>query len=261
MTLFIRHYSKPERFDFAHQYPFFGKPHGFPHPRHTTHTRTRNQQALAARRWIGTKHLSKIASFMSAPNVSQDENTMYITLDVPGIKATDLSVKMDDQRLTISGHRTLVLHSTSIKRDSRAHDQNHSTKPVSIPQSRPSRFHHQLTINSRALDVANLSASLGHGVLTISVPKISDQRKGPRLIAISEIDTSTDIPNEKEASSGSNVETHVEGKHEEGVLGNTGGTMPMYDGDQLQDDKILVEAINEKDSLENHHDDSETNQS
>jgi len=80
-----------------------------------------------------------------------DENCIEVSLDIPGIKIDDLSVKVENGIMTVSGQRTIGIgcDSTSSKRR---------------------RVLHRFKINER-IDPENVTANLVNGVLTISLPK------------------------------------------------------------------------------------------
>ena len=105
-------------------------------------------------------------------HINEQENKVELSLDVPGIKARDLIVNVENRVLTIAGNRTV------------GGDNN------------PSNWHFSREFSlDAAVDTDNISANLADGVLTISAPKI--EKSGPVKINITEEPT-----NVQETSSG-----------------------------------------------------------
>ena len=180
----------------------------------------------------------------SASHINENDNDISISLDVPGIKVSDLTVNVEDRILTVSGHRAI----------------NHGS-PES--KNRSWKFLRQFAVDTSAVDVSKLSANLNNGVLTISVPKVAQKKSEPITIAISEESPSAATTSDNVPSVGADdVTTTTSNANKEAADDGAGTdevafeeTMTAHD-EELDEDVVLVEATNEEESLE---DDSDTN--
>jgi len=85
--------------------------------------------------------------------VREDDSKMQLLIDVPGIPASDMKIQLEQEGrvVKISGSREHKIQDKETSSDT---------------------FEQRFTVDPKAVDVANLSASLIDGVLTISVPKL-----------------------------------------------------------------------------------------
>jgi HSP20 family protein len=105
-----------------------------------------------------------------------------LSLDVPGIKASDLKVNIENQVLTISGNRTVTRENLTSNW----------------------RFSRQFALEA-TVDTSNLTANLVDGVLTVSAPKTAKK-------------TSIDIPVTEKALSDQEAEPIIAAEHGGGDL-------------------------------------------
>jgi HSP20 family protein len=113
---------------------------------------------------------AKANSDMAAPmNVSETEKQYLITMDLPGLSDKDIDLELIDDILTVSGERSC---DTSCK-DHKAHR---------IERSYGS-FKRSLALPSDA-DQEKIKADMKHGVLTIQINKLQDEKSKPRKISI-----------------------------------------------------------------------------
>lgn len=92
-----------------------------------------------------------LPGWMPAVDVSEDENAIRLTAEVPGYKPESIKVTLENQMLTISGEKS-----------------NGS-------------FRRSLTIPN-TVDTDGIEATVEHGVLTVTLPKV--ERAKPREIAV-----------------------------------------------------------------------------
>jgi HSP20 family protein len=154
-------------------------------------------------------------------NINEQENMVELSLDVPGIKAVDLTINIENHVLTISGHRAVATPDNA--------DNNW-------------KFSRRFALDT-SVDTSNATANLANGVLTISAPKIA--KPGPITIAVTEGNASTtaiDAPPTVTTTEDQPMSVEVPVKD-----------TPSHNDD---DDIVLVEATNEEESLE--HDDEES---
>ena len=93
--------------------------------------------------------------------INNSDNRVELSLDLPGIKASDLKVNIENQVLTISGNRTVTRENLT------------STW----------RFSRQFALDA-TVDASHLTANLARGVLTLSAPKI--EKSGSIDVSITE---------------------------------------------------------------------------
>lgn len=100
-------------------------------------------------------------------NVTQDADNFYVRAEVPGIKASELSISAVKNRLSIAGKREI---------------QNENERVSYHRQERPEgSFNRTLTLPSD-LDVDRVEARYADGILTLKLPKAEAAK--PRLISV-----------------------------------------------------------------------------
>jgi HSP20 family protein len=173
-----------------------GNPHTFHHPR--PHGRIN-----ACR--------SNIAVAGNQVRINESESRVQLSLDLPGVKASDLKINVENQVLTISGNRTFARgnHTSSVG------------------------FSRQFALDA-TVDASNLTANLADGVLTVSAPKIA--KPGPIEVTVTEGAVSIDEDEVLRA-----VQSDVSG------LDDGFNTTTAVDPD---DDLVMVETALEEESLE-----------
>lgn len=103
--------------------------------------------------------------FVPHANVAETNAEYEVTLDVPGIKADDLSVEVHDNQLTVSGKR---------------HEEEKTEgKTFHRIERRSGEFRRTVALPA-AIDEHKIVASYRDGVLTITLPK-SDKLKPTRI--------------------------------------------------------------------------------
>ncbi len=108
-----------------------------------------------------------VRSAAPAINILGSESELVIQADVPGMTLDDIEIVLNADELTIRGERRSVLPENS----------------AMLRQERPSgSFERSFTLPAE-IDSESATASLEHGVLTITLPKSKAAR--PRRLAIS----------------------------------------------------------------------------
>lgn len=87
------------------------------------------------------------ASCNNPHNIFETEKSLQLSIDVPGIKVNDLSVKVDDNVLRVSGERKTT--------------------------GRECTFERSFALDPKTVDANLIKANLDSGVLTLTVPKRS----------------------------------------------------------------------------------------
>jgi HSP20 family protein len=118
---------------------------------------------------LGTSEGAPTSAGAFAPVLDVEEDTDHFTLHVelPGVKAQDVDITLEENVLTISGERNFY--------DER------STDSFRRIERRFGRFHRAVRLPDR-VDVDKVAATFDNGLLTITVPKAEEAK--PRRIAI-----------------------------------------------------------------------------
>jgi HSP20 family molecular chaperone IbpA len=151
--------------------------------------------------------------------INESENRVQLSLDLPGVKASDLRVNVDNQVLTISGNRTFA--------------RGNQTSSVGFSR----QFALDVTV-----DTSNLTANLADGVLTVSAPKVA--KPGPINVTVTEgassIDQDEVVTVVQPDVAGLDCDLHV----------------AALDPADADDDLVMVETAREDESVE--HDETTT---
>merc|ERR1711976_839987 len=103
------------------------------------------------------RQLNRLNQHRSFPQyeVRGDDTRMELLVEVPGVRASDISVKLEQEGkvLKISGSRSSKMESGGTR----------------------SEFEQVFNIDTNTVNVAKLEARLSNGLLTVSVPKIHRQ--------------------------------------------------------------------------------------
>ena len=106
---------------------------------------------------------ARARSYFPAVDVRQDENGYTLEAEVPGFTRDDIGVKVEDLLLTI--------HSVDPKSKEKG-DQNDSRR----------RSFTRSFVLPKDVDIDGISASVAHGVLTLTLPKRPETK--PRTIKV-----------------------------------------------------------------------------
>jgi HSP20 family protein len=98
-----------------------------------------------------------------AYDIQEDDKTYTISVDVPGVKAEDIIIQLEDNVLYLSGGR-------KVKKDNEVSE---------------SKFDHRFSIGN-TMDTKHITANLADGVLVLTAPKKEPEQLKPHLIKVSE---------------------------------------------------------------------------
>ena len=99
----------------------------------------------------------------SGSHFSENAERIQLSVDIPGVKAKELTIKVENGILTIAGCRKITLESGGYKKF---------------------RFEKNFSIDADSIDVAHLEANLTNGVLILKAPK--RKRCGPHYVTVTE---------------------------------------------------------------------------
>ena len=107
-----------------------------------------------------------VPALVPAVDIVEDEHGITLRADLPGVSKENLSIGVDGDNLTIEG--TVAL------------GESQRMQPV-YAEIRVGRYKRAFVLG-RDLDATKIDASIGNGVLTLTVPK--SERAKPRRIAV-----------------------------------------------------------------------------
>lgn len=102
------------------------------------------------------------SSLNSAYEYEEDENEVRFSVDMPGIKVSDLDVSVDNGYLNISGSRSI-----------------RSADGKAVKKARYART---FSLNEDSTDLSKLKANLADGVLVVTVPKKTKQKAPTKIV-------------------------------------------------------------------------------
>jgi HSP20 family protein len=100
-------------------------------------------------------------------NVSEDESTLYVRAELPGVEAKKLDISVVGRTLTILGERNVTPQGPRVSYHRRERESGTFRRSVSLPVP---------------IDVEQVSAESKEGVLTIALPKAQEAK--PKKIEI-----------------------------------------------------------------------------
>ena len=117
--------------------------------------------------WPTPLPTSGFGEFVPPGDLEETDQAYILELELPGVQKKDLTVEVSGRRLTISGER---------KERERVGILRRRTRTVG-------RFSYDVVLPGE-IDHDAITATLAHGVLTVTVPKAASERHQPRRITI-----------------------------------------------------------------------------
>jgi HSP20 family protein len=115
----------------------------------------------------GNQGQGRVGNFVNASmNVSEKENEIRITAELPGVTEQDIDVSLDDDVLTIRGEKKF--ERTDDKENFHFVERSYGTFQRSLRLPYP-------------VDPERVQASFENGVLTVTVPKTGQQERSRRI--------------------------------------------------------------------------------
>jgi HSP20 family protein len=100
-------------------------------------------------------------------NVTQDADNFYVRAEVPGIKASELSISAVKNRLSIAGKREIPSENERVSYHRRERPEGSFNRTLTLPTD---------------LDVERIDARYADGILALRLPKAEAAK--PRLISV-----------------------------------------------------------------------------
>ena len=115
-----------------------------------------------------SEHTTPGQVFSPLVDIFEDDQTLTIVADMPGVPSENVSIDLKEDVLTLSGVPSLSVPDED---------------EVVVQEFKTGKFLRQFTL-SEVIDQANIKATLNHGVLRVTLPKVGPAK--PRKIQISE---------------------------------------------------------------------------
>lgn len=100
-------------------------------------------------------------------NVTQDDDNFYVRAEVPGIKASELSISAVRNRVSIAGRREIPQEHERVSYHRRERAEGSFNRTVTLPNE---------------IDAERVDAKCADGILTLTLPKAEEAK--PRQIAV-----------------------------------------------------------------------------
>jgi HSP20 family protein len=100
-------------------------------------------------------------------NVTQDADSFYVSAEVPGIKASQLSISAVKNRLSIAGKREIQSENERVSYHRKERPEGSFNRTLTLPTE---------------LDVDRIEARYADGILSLKLPKAEAAK--PRLISV-----------------------------------------------------------------------------
>lgn len=111
---------------------------------------------------------SELGSGVFPPmNVTQDADSFYVSAEVPGIKASQLSISAVKNRLSIAGKREIQSENERVSYHRKERPEGSFNRTLTLPTE---------------LDVDRIEARYADGILSLKLPKAEAAK--PRLISV-----------------------------------------------------------------------------
>ncbi len=111
--------------------------------------------------------LGRTAGVFPAVNISEDDNNIYVRAELPGIKADDIEISIEDNSLIIKGERKIPEEGENVTYHRREREGGVFRRIISLPTK---------------IDVDKVSATSKNGVLEIVLPKAPESK--PKQIEV-----------------------------------------------------------------------------
>lgn len=116
---------------------------------------------------VGGSSYDEASGVFPPLNVTQDDDNFYVRAEVPGIKASELSISALRNRVSVSGKREIPAERDRVSYHRKERGEGAFSRTITLPTP---------------VDTERVDARYTDGILTLTLPK-SDEAK-PRQIAV-----------------------------------------------------------------------------
>jgi len=116
---------------------------------------------------FGRKSISSGSGVFPAVNVAQNQESIYITAELPGIDAADLDIVVEDDSVVLKGERKIEPEGENVSYHRRERDQGAFSRTIPLPTR---------------VETEKASAEVKNGILTLILPKAEEVK--PKKIEI-----------------------------------------------------------------------------
>lgn len=107
--------------------------------------------------------------FVPHLDLSEKDDRIVLALELPGLGEDDVEITYEDGKLIVSGEKTVTEESEDRRWFRRERRHGSFRRSVLLPDD---------------VDTDRIEAHFEHGLLTVTVPRLVDESKGPRRIPI-----------------------------------------------------------------------------
>ena len=119
--------------------------------------------------FVPTRRQVREGDWAPRVDISEDDGKIVLRADLPGVNEKDVSVKVEDNVLTLSGERKFEKETDEENFHRVERTYGSFTRGFSLPET---------------VDTDKIKAKYDKGVLTISIPKVETKPKTERVIKI-----------------------------------------------------------------------------
>ena len=119
--------------------------------------------------FVPTRRQVREGDWAPRVDISEDDGKIVLRADLPGVNEKDVSVKVEDNVLTLSGERKFEKETDEENFHRVERTYGTFTRSFSLPET---------------VDTDKIKAKYDKGVLTISIPKVETKPKTERVIKI-----------------------------------------------------------------------------
>ncbi len=113
------------------------------------------------------RSFGRAAGVFPPVNISEDAENIYVRAELPGIKATDIEISLEDNSLIIKGERKIPEEGENVTYHRREREEGTFRRIISLPTK---------------IDAEKVTATSKNGVLEVVLPKAPESK--PRQIEV-----------------------------------------------------------------------------
>lgn len=119
--------------------------------------------------WNGPSRLGEAATFLPPVNVSENPETLRVTAEIPGIEPKDVTVRLENGALVISGRKESEKEEKGRDWYRRERSSGEFRRAIPLPSE---------------IDPNKVTATFSKGVLSVEIPKTREATAKSRVIEV-----------------------------------------------------------------------------